>query len=132
MSAKARGAAMIAGAGALLAIWCAPAQAARHDREFYNGDQLYRLCAAAREDSDYASRRAACRAYVLGVSDALQAAQGAMAPGGPEAPSICLGEAEAEPLVEAVTRYLTDHPELRRYTAPDLVSAALRDRYRCQ
>src|SRR5260221_11347148 len=56
--------------------------AAENDREFYTGEALYQRCAAAPADPDYTTRHVACRAYVMGVSDALQAAQGVAGAGG--------------------------------------------------
>jgi len=117
---------ILAGAAALGALLPAGAQAADPDREFFTGDILYQRCASAPADLDYAANHAACRAYVLGVSDALQAAQGA---GRGAPPPICLGEAAADKVVEQVTTYLSGHPENRRYAAPDLVAAALRAAY---
>jgi hypothetical protein len=106
----------------------ARATAAEHDREFYTGEALYQRCAAAPADLDYAARRGACRGYVLGVSDAMQAAQGAQ---GPASPTICLGAAEADRLVEQVSTYLAGHPESRRFAASDLIGAALKSAYPC-
>jgi len=119
---------------ALAASWvlaaASAAVAAPHDREFYTGEALYQRCAALAAEPDYAVRRTACRAYVLGVSDALQAAQGVTPAGGPR-PTVCLGDVAADALVERVIAWLVAHPENRRYAAPDLVGAALREGYPC-
>jgi len=118
--------AVVAAAGAMASTG---AQAAEQDREFFTGDTLYQRCAAAPADLDYAASHAACRAYVLGVSDAMQAAQGA---GRGATPAICLGDADADKVVEQVTAYLSGHPENRRFAAPDVVAAALRATYACR
>ncbi len=115
---------------ALLAA--AGAHAAPSDREFYTGEALYQRCAAGPADTDFATRKAACRGYVLGVSDALQAGQ-APAPvaGVARAAAICLPDIDADQMTEAVSRYLTEHPETRRYAAPDLVYMSLKAAYPC-
>lgn len=105
------------------------AGAADQDHEFYTGEILNQRCSAVPADLDYAARRAACRGYVLGVSDALQAAQGAAK----DAPAkICLADAEADRVLDHVTSYLSDHPENRRYAAADVVAAALKAAYPCR
>ncbi len=116
--------------GAVLAA--AGASAAPSDREFYTGEALYQRCSAAPADADFATRKAACRGYVLGVSDALQAGQASAPIAGPtRAAAICLPDIDADQMVEAVSRYLADHPENRRYAAPDLVFMSLKASYPC-
>jgi hypothetical protein len=117
-------------AAALTTAGATAAVGAPHDREFYTGEALYQRCAAQAADPDYVVRRTACRSYVLGVSDALQAAQGVTPAGGPR-PTVCLGDVAADALVERVIAWLVAHAENRRYAAPDLVGAALREAYPC-
>lgn len=121
---------VLTAAGAVFAA--ATATAAPSDREFYTGEALYQRCSAGPADTDFATRKAACRGYVLGVSDALQAGQGA-APlaGAARAAAICLPDIDADQMVEAVSRYLADHPETRRYAAPDLIFMSLKAAYPC-
>ena len=67
-------------AAALAALWFAatgPAsRAAGTDLEFYTGQTLYLECSADAAQPDGAAHQARCEAYVMGVSDALQAAAG--------------------------------------------------------
>ncbi|MGA0599456.1 Rap1a/Tai family immunity protein [Caulobacter sp. KR2-114] len=117
-------------AGAVLAG--VSAAAAPSDREFFTGEALYQRCAAGPADPDFAARKAACRGYVLGVSDTLQAGQGtAPIAGPPRAAAVCLPDIDADQMVETVSRYLTDHAENRRYAGPDVVYMALKAAYPC-
>jgi hypothetical protein len=62
----------------------------------------------------------------------LQAGQGATPLAGPaRGAAICLPDIDADQLVETVSRYLNDHPDTRRYAAPDLVYMSLRAAYSC-
>lgn len=108
------------------------AAAAQVDREFYSGETLYQRCSAGPADPDFATRKADCRGYIVGVSDTLQAGQGSAPVAGPaRAAAICLPEIQSDQLVEAVSRYLTDNPQNRRYAAPDVVFMALKAAYPC-
>ncbi|HWA63978.1 MAG TPA: Rap1a/Tai family immunity protein [Caulobacteraceae bacterium] len=108
------------------------AAAAPTDREFYTGEALYQRCSAAPADTDFAARKAACKAYVLGVSDTLQANQSAQPISGPSRPAaICLPDVDGDQLVDGVTRYLADHADQRRFAAPDLIYLALKAAYAC-
>lgn len=110
----------------------ASASAAPGDREFYNGEALYQRCSAGPADPDFTARKAACRGYVLGVSDGLQAGQGsAPIAGPPRAAAICLPDIDSDQMVETVARYLREHPDSRRYAGPDLVYMALKAAYPC-
>jgi hypothetical protein len=106
------------------------AAGAPNDREFLTGDGLYQRCEAPDADADAPVRRAACRGYILGVSDALQASQGLATNG--SAPAICLADADADAVIGRVSAYLGSHPENRRFAAPDLIGAALREAYPCR
>lgn len=118
-------------AGALLA-GAGPAAAAQSDREYFTGETLYQFCAAGPADPDFAARKATCRGYVLGASDGLQAGQGSAPIAGPaRAAAVCLPDIDASQMVETVSRYLTEHPETRRYAGPDLVYMALKAAYPC-
>lgn len=124
MAASVAAGATLAGAGA--------ATAAQSDREFFTGEALYQRCSAGPADPDFAARKAACRGYVLGVSDALQAGQGsAPIAGPPRAAAVCLPDIDADQMVETVSRYLTEHAESRRYAGPDLIYMALKAAYPC-
>ena len=102
-----------------------PALAA--DLEFYTGDALYTQCSAKPADTDYAARQARCGGYVLGVSDAQQALQGAGAKG-----RVCLPAGATSPqLVDAVARFLDAHVDKRPLAAQDLVLDALSAQFPC-
>ena len=120
-----RAAALVIG-GCLASLGAAPAPAA--DLEFYTGDALYAACSAKPADPDYAARAARCAGYVLGVSDAQQAAQGA---GG--AARVCLPAGAGSPqLVETVSRFLDAHADKRPLAAQDLVLEALAGQFPCK
>ena len=117
---------------AVFTVSAGAATAATSDREFYTGDALYQRCSANPADADFATRKAACRGYILGVSDTLQANQGAAPLTGPARPAaICLPDVDADQLVEGVVRYLSDHPDSRHFAAPDLIYIALKGVYPC-
>jgi hypothetical protein len=104
----------------------APVRAA--DLEFYTGEALYAQCAAKPGEADAALRAARCAGYVLGVSDAQQAAQGAGAAG-----RVCIpATAGSTLLVEAVTRFLEAHADKRPLAAQDLVLEALSAQFPCR
>ena len=106
----------------------APAAIAASDLEFYTGEALFTQCSARPGDADYASHSLRCAGYVLGVSDAQQARQGAGQPG-----RVCLpGTATANQVVEKVGAYLVAHPEKRPLAAQDLVIEALGAAYPCR
>jgi hypothetical protein len=104
----------------------APTQAA--DLEFYTGQMLYTQCQARSGEADYNVHAAQCAGYVLGVSDAQQAAQGAGRP-----LRVCLpGTVTAPQLVATVRDYLTTHADKRPLAAQDLVLNALAVAFPCK
>ncbi|MBV9996768.1 MAG: hypothetical protein JO127_16305 [Caulobacteraceae bacterium] len=106
----------------------ASARAAGSDLEFYTGEDLYAQCSANPADADYQPRQARCVGYVIGASDALQAAQGGGRPA-----MACLQPTNGAPqLVAAVQQYLAAHPEKRRLAAHDLVDEALAAAFPCR
>ena len=106
----------------------APAATTAGDLEFYTGDALYAQCSARFGEADYAARSQRCAGYVLGVSDAQQARQGAGGPG-----RVCLpATATTNQLVATVSAYLAAHPEKRPLAAQDLVIEALGAAYPCR
>lgn len=112
----------------LLLVGGGPARAAGSDLEYYTGDELFAQCTAAPADADYQPRQARCVGYVLGASDAQQAAQGAGS-----ASSICItASTGAQALADTVRRYLEAHPEKRHVAAQDLVREALTESYPCK
>lgn len=117
-------------AAALAAIglgWPA-AGAVAGDLEFYTGEALFAQCSARPGEADYAAHSLRCAGYVLGVSDAQQAAQGAGARG-----RVCLpATATANQVVATVGAYLVAHPEKRPLAAQDLVIEALSAAYPCR
>jgi hypothetical protein len=118
-----RWAALAAGLAGLLAAGPAPAS----DLEFFTGQDLYAACSAKSAEAEGATRLAWCGGYVLGVSDAQQAAQAA---GGSN--RVCLpGGASAAKMAEAVRVFLGTHPEKRPLAAKDLVIEALAAAYPC-
>src|SRR5579872_769992 len=96
--------------GALAAVGpVAPAAIAASDLEFYTGEALFTQCSARPGEADYAAHALRCAGYVLGVSDAQQARQGAG-----QAGRVCLpGTATANQVVATVSAYLQAHPEKR-------------------
>ncbi len=105
----------------------APPAIAASDLEFYTGEALYAQCSARPGEAEYAAHALRCAGYVLGVSDAQQARQGAGQPG-----RVCLpGTASANQIVEKVSAYLIAHPEKRPLAAQDLVIEALGAAYPC-
>jgi hypothetical protein len=105
-----------------------PVRAAGTDLEFFIGEGLYGQCSADPAQADGAAKRARCEGYVLGVSDALQAAAGA---GGRAV--VCLPPSATEPqMVETVRAFLDAHPEKRQIAAQDLVREALSAAYPCK
>jgi len=106
----------------------APAAIAASDLEFYTGESLYAQCQARPGEADYQAHALRCAGYVLGVSDAQQARQGAGQPG-----RVCLpATATANDVVTKVGAYLTAHPEKRPLAAQDLVVEALAAAYPCR
>jgi hypothetical protein len=104
----------------------APASAA--DLEYFTGVALYAQCSAKPTDADFAVRQARCSGYVLGVSDAQQAAQGAGGAG-----RVCIPATAGSPqLVEAVVAFLGAHPDKRPLAAQDLVLEALSAQFPCK
>jgi hypothetical protein len=106
----------------------APAANAASDLEFYTGETLTTQCQARPGDADYQAHALRCAGYVLGVSDAQQARQGAGQPG-----RVCLpATATANDIVSKVSNYLIAHPEKRPLAAQDLVIEALAAAYPCR
>ena len=102
--------------------------AAASDLEFFTGQMLYAQCSAKSGDADYARHALQCASYVLGVSDAEQAAQGAGAPS-----RVCLpATATAPSLAASVAAFLEAHPDKRPLAAQDLVIEALSAAYPCK
>ena len=117
-------AAALAIGGTVLAATSAPAG----DLEFFTGKLLYARCSAKAGEPDYAAHALQCTSYVLGVSDAQQAAQGAGATG-----RVCLpGTATPPALVATVAAFLEAHPDKRPLAAQDLVIEALSAAYPCK
>ena len=104
----------------ILAATLALAQASPLASEaFMSGEELHQKC---QEQIPLT-----CVAYVLGVSDALQDAVSHNAPR-----LVCFGaEVETDALLQAVIRYLRDHPETRQARAAGLVITALREAFPC-
>jgi hypothetical protein len=118
--------AVLAIGGLALAASTTPAVAS--DLEFFTGQMLYAQCSAKLGEAEYATHASQCASYVLGVSDAEQAGQGA---GG--ANRICLpATATAPSLAATVTAFLEGHPDKRPLAAQDLVIEALSAAYPCK
>jgi hypothetical protein len=113
---------------AAIGLMAPAASAAAGDLEFYTGETLFAQCSARPGEADYAAHSLRCAGYVLGVSDAQQAAQGAGARG-----RVCLpASASATQVVATVSGYLVAHPEKRPLAAQDLVIEALSAAYPCR
>jgi hypothetical protein len=118
----------VAAAGASAGLFTFHGVARPGDLEFFTGQALYAECSAKPADADYAPRQARCAGYVMGVSDAEQALQGAGAP-----QRVCLpATASAVAMALVVARYLDDHPQKRPTAAQDLVIEALAAEYPCR
>jgi hypothetical protein len=113
---------------AALGLIATGAPARGGDLEFYTGQALFAQCSAKPEEAAYEAHAARCAGYVMGVSDALQALQGAGA-----TPRVCLPASASATAVEAVVaRFLADHPDKRPMAAQDLVIEALSAQYPCR
>jgi Rap1a immunity proteins len=111
-----------------LVLLCTAATARSADLEFFTGAALYEQCSAKPADADYAVRQARCAGYVLGVSDAQQAAQGAGRAG-----RVCLPQTAGSPqLVDAVSKFLEVRADKRQLAAQDLVLEALSAQFPCK
>lgn len=120
-------AAVLVAISLLMTGWAA--RAAVSDLEFYTGDDLATQCSATPAEPDFQSRLAQCAGYVMGVSDAVQADQGA----GRRAPTVCIqAGTRVSLLVMLVQRFLEAHPEKARIAAQDLVVEALSASYPCR
>jgi hypothetical protein len=98
------------------------------DLEFFTGEGLYAQCSARPSEADYQARIARCMGYVLGVSDAQQAAQGAGARN-----RVCLPATVSGPQLSAsVVHFLETYPDKRHLAAQDLVIEALSADYPCR
>ena len=96
-----------------------PAQAS-----YIDGNMLYGHCAGSLEAPE-----AYCLAYVMGVVDAMELAEGASI-GGFKA---CIPrEATVEQLTDIVKEWLGAHPEKRHLAAAGLVAAALAETFSCK
>jgi len=114
-------------AASVLLLPAAASRAAGTDLEFYTGDELIDQCSATPADLDFQPREARCAGYVMGVSDAIQASQGA---GGLAV--VCIpAQTNATQLITAVQRFLQAHPDKRRFAAKDLVQEALSAAFPC-
>ena len=124
-----KAAVLLASAGlAAVGIAGSGARAAGTDLEFYTGADLMAQCAAAPPGAGQELNQARCTGYVMGVSDAIQAAQGAGGPG-----RICIAPSVGAPvLVASVRRFLKAHPQKREFAAQDLVREALSATYPCR
>lgn len=110
----------------LAAASAAPAPAA--DLEFFTGEALLAQCTATPQDANFAAEQGRCTGYVVGVSDAEQAGQGA---GG--AARVCYpAGVTATQMVAAVSAFLTAHPDKRPLAAQDLVVEALSAQFPCK
>jgi hypothetical protein len=115
-------------AGLMVALTGMAARGAGSDLEFYTGADLSAQCSAAASDADFQSRQARCQGYVLGVSDVLQAQQGAGSPA-----RVCLQPSNDAPaLTDAVRRFLSAHTEKHQLAAQDLVIEALAEAFPCK
>jgi hypothetical protein len=120
---------LVAQLAAMAVVVCAAgARAAGTDLEFYTGEELFDQCSTTPADPDFQPREARCAGYVMGVSDAIQAAQGAGGAG-----LVCIPAQTAAPqLVNVVQRFLEAHPDKRRFAARDLVQEALAASFACR
>jgi hypothetical protein len=93
---------------------------------YVTGDRLLTQCAGGPSTGD-----GLCLGYILGVVDAMQAAQasgGTLVFGWQTCPPF---DVKAERLQTAVIHFLDDHPEARASSASGLVAKALSDTFPC-
>jgi hypothetical protein len=93
---------------------------------YITGDRLITQCAGGTSTGD-----GLCLGYILGVADAMQAAQasgGTLVFGWQTCPPF---DVEAERLQAAVIHFVDDHPEARASSASGLVAKALSDAFPC-
>lgn len=113
---------------AFFAFFAAGGASPASDLEFFTGQALFDVCSAKPADPDYRLSAARCSAYVMGVSDAQQALQGAGA-----TQRVCLpAAASVGRLTSAVSGFLAAHAEKRPMAAQDLVIEALSAEYPCR
>jgi hypothetical protein len=84
---------------------------------FLNGEGLHDLC----------NDDAACTAYVMGVSDAIDMTSADSGVGSP----YCAPEVESDQATQLVAKYLKRHPAKWSSPAPTLVVAALAEEFPC-
>lgn len=103
----------------LASILFAVTSPASADGTFKTGAQLYADCAAASSSMD----KGVCVGYVMDVADSL--ARG-------DAPLVCFPEGvEGVQLADVTTKWLTENPDKRNFTAVSLISAVLQSAFPC-
>ena len=103
--------------------------AATSDLEFYTGEDLYGQCSAKPTDADFQPRQARCSGYVMGVSDAAQAAQSKNSTARGD---VCLPPTTSSAqIVDAVIHFMDANSDKRRFAAQDLVFEALTSTFPC-
>ena len=112
--------ALVLGAGG------AQSQAPASNPSFVLGSELYTRCQAAGADPG------PCIMYVAGAIDQALAYEGTLRASGATIRTFCLpADSTPRKVTAVVMKYLTDHPEVRQYTAASDVHAAMMLAYPC-
>ena len=107
--------------GCVAAILLSGPSAARADlygQYFINGNMLWDQCS---QNRNY------CLGYIMGIDDAIEAANGFLL-----CWKSCVPREETgEQVVDVVIQYLGRHPEERHYGAPGIIAHALQEAFPC-
>jgi hypothetical protein len=96
---------------------------------FESGNNLFGVCS-----DDHHFNQAYCKGYMVGVADALMAAN-AMKENGLAIPSACIPSGEhikSEQVRDVVVQYLAAHPEIRHQAAAGQALMALQAAFPCK
>ena len=96
--------------------------------EPFDGNMLYESCTATSRDKYYKEHAAACKAFVMGVTDTIAVLQS----GEDGGPTICVpANATQEQLTDVVRNYMTNHAESRHLPAAGLSVVAIGQAFPC-
>jgi hypothetical protein len=113
-------------AGLALAAALAGLAPATAGAAFYTGDELYRVCTAAKGDKAYIEQTYECIAYITGAVDAFSTARRVTKV------RSCIPEGVTISRLRGATMaFLEENPKLRSEPASDLVFAATRKQWPC-
>ena len=104
----------------------APLSSSRADIGFVTGNKLYEYCRTQKGDAGYYQDNAFCIAYVLGVSDQLDATRIVA-----NKPQCIPAGSTGLQLQDIVVKFMKDRPELRGYAGGLVVTMALAQAFSC-